>query len=1538
MSADYAERKIPDNAELISWQGEQVYAIKNRWILSPAQTASSFWSSQTSDTVRTVLDRAPVATASQGGWLQDVDDLGYGFFSITTRPDVSLQSVQLALASGSYLQGTLQPDFVQWASAIPNDPNYSQLYGLNNTGQTGGVADADIDAAEAWDLTRGSSSIVVGVIDTGVDYTHPDLTANIWTNPGEVAGDGIDNDGNGFVDDIHGYDFVNDDGDPMDDNDHGTHCSGTIGAVGNNGVGVVGVNWNVKIMGLKFLSGDGFGSDSGAIAAINYATMMKMRGVNLKLTSNSWGGGGFNTALRDAIQNNANAGMLFVAAAGNDGENNDTTPNYPSNYDVSNIIAVAATNSSDGLASFSNYGLTQVDIGAPGVGILSTTPGNTYSSFSGTSMATPHVAGVAALAWSVDPNATFQKVRSAVVDGGDTVASLVGKSVTGKRLNALGTLNLMGLNVVSTTPAAGSSITTQPTSFVVDFSSPITANTLDATDLLVNGIAATSVVLTDPDTATFTYAATPVTVQGLQTMTLAAGSVTRLSDGVALGAYSGQFRYDLVPLQVAATSPVGGGVALLPLTTITVDFNEPVLAGSLGNNDLSISQGTVTGFTALDNDTVQYTVSGVVNEGQLTFSIAAGNVTDPFGNPNSAFSGTVTLDVSTAPLSPLVRVAPFGSMIYTANTSGFIGVVGDTDNFTLDIEAGQVLSVIVVPSASGLRPAVQVTGPNVDTSATASIAGGNAAINTISIVSSGTYTIAISGAASTVGQYTIRTALNAAGETESYLSSGANNTMATAQVIEGSSITLPGGATRLAVVGRTEPPAEGSPATTVSTDVPKAILDMATITSVLNVGTHTIVGDLEVRVNLTHTWDGDLRISLISPSNTSVMLVNRRGGSGDNFTNTDFDDEAATAITSGSAPFTGRYRPEQSLSAFDGQDSFGTWTLRVEDAADIDIGTLLSWSITVRTAIPSPDVYAFNLTAGQDVAIQLSTTAPTTGIELLDDTGATVAMGTTGPTNTSVAIAGRMISTSGLYYARVNGTSAADYSLIVERGATFDLEANDSLSSPQPFGGMSTVLGCIAPGSDQDIYSVMLSAGQQIQILSSTPGDGVGLFNNTLDPTIELYDSANQLVGSDNNSAADGRNAVLSFTAPAAGLYKVRMFAADASSGEYVLRVTGSGGGPVSVLQITGTMLPDVLLVQFTSPTSFYTVLNGVAQSYVTSEFNQIQFDGLSGLDTVLFYNAPGVDTASLNIGGFNSQGVGYSMMASNVEFNYLFGDALDTATFADSSGNDYFYGLPGNAILVSPSSTGFNQAVGFGAGVWNTSGGTGDMAVLYDIPGVADTMTASSLVATINGVGSSYTVRNVDNVYIFGSGDSGDRVTMQDASGDDVFYGLPYYSILASNTFSYFIETIFVPSVIVTSSSGFDQAVMFDSDGNDTLLLDKSRAQMSGQTSTGYAYSLRANAFDAFFANSSSSGNDFDSAIVDDSAGNDVLVGFFYASIILDNGAADAVAGSLSGFNRVTANSSHGGNDYYGKYSNLTPPYEVVLGGPWTQFNLGTI
>ena len=244
---------------------------------------------------------------------------------------------------------------------IPNDPRFDELWGLNNTGQTGGTPDVDIDASTAWNIRTGGD-VLVGVIDSGVDYTHPDLRDNIWTNPGEIAGNGIDDDGNGYVDDVHGYDFVNDDGDPLDDDGHGTHVAGTIAAKGNNDIGVVGVNWNAQIAAIKFLDETGFGSTFNAIKAIEYAIA-----IGADLTNNSWGGGGDEPALRDAIAAAGEQGQLFIASAGNEGTNTDEFPAYPSSYDLDNIISVAATDSNDRLAGFSNFGANTVDLAAPGV-------------------------------------------------------------------------------------------------------------------------------------------------------------------------------------------------------------------------------------------------------------------------------------------------------------------------------------------------------------------------------------------------------------------------------------------------------------------------------------------------------------------------------------------------------------------------------------------------------------------------------------------------------------------------------------------------------------------------------------------------------------------------------------------------------------------------------------------------------------------------------------------------------------------------------------------------------------------------------------------------------------------------------------------------------------------------------------------------------------------------------------------------------------------------------------------------------------------
>jgi subtilisin family serine protease len=327
----------------------------------------------------------------------------------------------------------IEPDYIVHAFETPNDPRFNELWGLNNTGQTGGTADADIDAPQAWDVFTGSDQVIVVVIDTGIDYNHPDLAANVWTNPGEIPGNGIDDDGNGFIDDIHGWDFYNNDNDPFDDHGHGTHCSGTIGGVGNNGIGVAGVNWTVKIMGVKFLSSGGSGSTSGAINSINYALTIP----GVKVMSNSWGGGSFSQALMDAITAAYNQGVLFVCAAGNYVGNTDVTPNYPSCYDVPNVMSIAATDHNDDLADFSGYGLVTVDLAAPGVDILSLAPGNSFATMSGTSMATPHVSGVAALVWGKYPGMTVEQVKMLIMNSVDHKASLAGKCVTGGRLNAL---------------------------------------------------------------------------------------------------------------------------------------------------------------------------------------------------------------------------------------------------------------------------------------------------------------------------------------------------------------------------------------------------------------------------------------------------------------------------------------------------------------------------------------------------------------------------------------------------------------------------------------------------------------------------------------------------------------------------------------------------------------------------------------------------------------------------------------------------------------------------------------------------------------------------------------------------------------------------------------------------------------------------------------------------------------------------------------------------------------------------------------------
>lgn len=390
-----------------------------------------------------------------------------------------------------------EPDGVMHADTTPNDPKFSSQWGLNQS------SNIDINGPEAWGVTTGNSSFKIAVIDTGVDYNHPDLKANIWTNPGEIAGNGIDDDGNGYVDDVHGYDFINNDSDPMDDVDHGTHCAGILGAVGNNGVGIAGVNWQAKIVALKFLGPDG-GVTSDAIRALDYAVKM-----GIKVSSNSYGGTGTSEqAFVDALSRAAAANHVFIAAAGNDGVDNDVEPHYPSSYSAPNLVSVAALDSTGARAPYSNWGATSVDIAAPGSSILSTTPNNTYQYMSGTSMATPMVAGVAALIYGRNPSWTYSQVIKTLLGTSKKMSSMTGKVVTGAMVNASAALQT-GLVSVSFSPSSirGNGTATGTITLASSAPSGGATVTLSSSDPTAAPAPASVVVPAGAASATFTIAA-----------------------------------------------------------------------------------------------------------------------------------------------------------------------------------------------------------------------------------------------------------------------------------------------------------------------------------------------------------------------------------------------------------------------------------------------------------------------------------------------------------------------------------------------------------------------------------------------------------------------------------------------------------------------------------------------------------------------------------------------------------------------------------------------------------------------------------------------------------------------------------------------------------------------------------------------------------------------------------------------------------------------------------------------------------------------
>jgi subtilisin family serine protease len=629
------------------------------------------------------------------------------------------------------------------AEVIPNDTLFTQQWDLKNTGQTGGKAGADIHATQAWSVSTGSSSVVVADVDTGINYNHPDLAANVWKNPGEIPGNGIDDDHNGYVDDVYGINPVSGNVNPLDDNGHGSHTAGTMGALGNNGAGVTGVNWNVKLMGLKFLDSSGSGTTADAITCINYAVDMKVNhGINVVAINASWGGGAGDSLLKSAIDAAGAAGIVFVAAAGNSGSNNDTAPFYPAAFTSSNLIAVAATNASDTLPSWSNYGPTSVDLAAPGDSITSTVLNSQYAVYSGTSMATPHVTGAVALLAAVYPSDTAAQRIQRILTSVDPLPSLAGRVATGGRLDlatAVGAApSISSLNPSSGPTAGGTSVVingsgftglsgpaavtfggTNATSYLVNSQTQITAiappgaaGTVDVVVTGVNGASATGTA------DHYTYVAPP-TITGLNpTSGSTAGGTSVVINGTNFVGVSG------------ASGVVFGGVnasSYVVNSATQITATAPAHSASTVQVQVTGTGGT-TANTAADDYTYVLvlpspTITGLnptsgTTAGGTSVVITGTNLSGATGVAFGASASTIFTVNSPTQITATAPAQAAGTVDVVVTTGGGPSATGAADRYTY----------VAPPTITGLNPTSGTT------------AGGT------SVVIAGTNFVGVSGA------------------------------------------------------------------------------------------------------------------------------------------------------------------------------------------------------------------------------------------------------------------------------------------------------------------------------------------------------------------------------------------------------------------------------------------------------------------------------------------------------------------------------------------------------------------------------------------------------------------------------------------------------------------------------------------------------------------------------------------------------------------------------------------------------------------------
>jgi Zn-dependent metalloprotease len=659
-------------------------------------------------------------------------------------------------------------------------------------------------------------------------------------------------------------------------------------------------------------------------------------------------------------------------------------------------------------------------------------------------------------------------------------------------------------------------------------------------------------------------------------------------------AYTGTFRYDAAPMAVAATNPAAGSAVALPMTSIDVQFNEPVLAGTVAKTDITLSQGTVTAASLVSADTVRYTISGLSAEGTLSLSLPAGALTDLNGGPNVAFSATYSLDFGTIAFpAPATSVAPAGSLVYSTQKTGIIGLGGDADEFTILVEAGQTLGVVLTATDAALRPAVQLLDGANATVATATAAGAGkpAVIQPILVPVTGTYTVRVTGAASTVGAYTVQALLNAAPEAEQY-GGATNDTQATAQDLDGSLVALgAGGASRGAAVGQLP--------STAGTPVVSETFESGTLSGAWSTYSSLATGRIQVTGSYgTGGGSYSLLMDNNDPSGTgynlneAVWTVDLSGVASPTltFVQNAYSDEDHTLTT---AKYTGHaigdgvsisadgvtwsrvwqgtylgsgYQPVSidlaAAAASAGMTLGSNFKIKFQQYDNYDLTTDgRGWdNISITTPAVAADWYKFSAAAGEQLAIAATHTGSAAGetIALYDSAGNLLASGVTGSSTVDQLIENVTAASAGTYYVKVAGSgAAAAYTLVVTRGATLDVD-DSTPAVPHSLDTYASVLGSLKSSGARasDDYLFHLRAGESVTIATLTPGDGAGEFVNALDPKIELYDQNNVLVASNDNGAADGRNAVLSFTTAAAtGAYRIHVSGAGGTAGEYVLIV-----------------------------------------------------------------------------------------------------------------------------------------------------------------------------------------------------------------------------------------------------------------------------------------------------------------------------------------------------------------------------------------------